>query len=497
MSAAGDHRRGEGNSSGERSCYRLVRLTRTGLFAYDRQGFSTLDKAEEWRDKRRREQRESLGIAFHAALPPDLVMVDREWLGPEHLGTLYLHPDGASLDWWPDPPEAGPGPQVATRDLVVHAQPLDWIGKLFVDVLGSGWVWNGWELLGVMDHRICAASPPGYRGLYAWNVEATQMLGDLLDSDFVRGIGLFPLDRELRERWRLSPLADYILLRRPARDLAEAPRPARTPWAGVAVSAGQLLEVGRVDCLRPLSEALDIYRPARLTPAGLAAIGLDGYTTLEGARAALKGLAASPGDVRAVTVSGGLPADVTRLDGDPFRTERERVASEAIDRVAWVDPAGAGRPVVDADGHGFLLGRSMPVRVAGGHIAEEEAFLAGAPAWIYRVFAKARVDPMTPHVHGVVVKVDSRDVESWGLPEGTKAVLLARGRGARTLTWRCLDRDAVQGLGPADAPAVSLEGDRSQLPAGRDAGSDSGEKPSTVELLRRREAERGPQEGET
>jgi hypothetical protein len=173
-------------------------------------------------------------------------------------------------------------------------------------------------------------------------------------------------------------------------------------------------------------------------------------------------------------------------------TERERVAPGVGTHVAWVEPAAYGQPVVDADGNGFLLGRSRLVRVAKGLIAEDGGFLSGAPAWMYRLFAKVRVHPLTPHVQGVVVKVDSRDVESWGLPADTTAVLLARGRAGSksTVAWRCLDGEALKNLRLQDAAVVSASGSRDQLPVGLDAGSDSGQKLSTLELLRRREVGR-------
>ena len=250
----------------------------------------------------------------------------------------------------------------------------------------------------------------------------------------------------------------------------------RTPWPGVAVSTRQLLDLFEHDRLRPETEAFDVYRAARLTPEGLAALGPDGYTTLGGARsAALEGCGGPETEPRAVTVCRGLPADVTRLDGRPFESGRERIAPGPGSGVEWVDPSGAGVPVVDGNGDGFVLGRSCLVRVAGGLIAEPGAELASAPAWIYRAFAKLKVEPLTPHVHGVVVRVSRGEAETWGLPDGTKAVLLLRGRRRGSVAWRCLDGDAFKSLRAEDGVCVSpREGLHVQLPVGADAGQAGG-----------------------
>ncbi len=53
-------------------------------------------------------------------------------------------------------------------------------------------------------------------------------------------------------------------------------------------------------------------------------------------------------------------------------------------------------------------------------------------------------------MHGVVVKVNRPEVQSWGLPEGTKAVLLFRGRHSGSVTWRCLDAEAFKSLRPEE-----------------------------------------------
>ena len=462
-----------------RAVYRLVTLTEEGLRAYDRQGFGTLDKAEEWCDRVRKEQSLELGVARLAELPADVVMLDGEWLEAERVATLYRWPGERPESWWHgDPEEAGPAPPVDAAALVVQTQPRDWIGKLFVGRLGDGWVWNGWQMLEVKDHRICDSAPPGYRGLYAWSIAATGLFGRLLDSNVVNTIALVPVGRQSRELWRLPPLADYVLLVQQARDLQQ-PGPAflRTPWDGIAVSYSQLMELCREDCLRPETEAVEIYRPARLTPEGLAALGTDGYSTVELARAAAARDTGSTFEVRAVTVREGLPADVTLLDGRRFVTERERVAPGVGTNVVWVEPAGYGEPVVDVAGNGFLLGRSRLVRIANGLIAEDGIFLSGAPAWMYRLFAKVRVHPLTVNVQGVLVRVDSRDVESWGLPADTKAVLLARavGAGKSTLAWRYLDGQAFKDLRLENAAFVSTAGARDQVPSGFDAGSASGE----------------------
>ncbi|MCY4661771.1 MAG: hypothetical protein OXF93_18480 [Acidobacteria bacterium] len=449
--------------------YRLCALSGSGLLAYDRLAFAALDRAEEWRERREREDYVSLGITCHAVLPDDVVMVDGQWIGPERPATRYGRPAG-SFGYLGGgyEPAASEAPPIASDALVVHTQPQHWIGELFLGALGSGVVWSGWEMLPVRDHRICDSAPPGYRGLYAWNLGATQELWP--DAKVADGLVLLPLTARQRKRWLLPPLARYVLLRHPGEAAPGGPGPVRTPWPGVAVSEHQLRRLFELDCLRPETEALEIYRAVRLTPKGLAPFGPDGYGTLARARMAL-GARARPGaEARAVTVCDGLPADVTRIDGRPFESGRQRAAAGECGRVAWVEPAGAGQPVVDERGDGFLLGRSRLVRITGGRIAEPGAGLAGGPAWMYRALAKVRVDPLTPHVHGVVVKVNRTEVGSWGLPAGTKAVLLARGVRSGTVAWRCLDGDAFKALRAGDAPDVPMEGSIKELPAGVDAG---------------------------
>lgn len=455
-----------------RRFYRLVTLDESGLRAYDRQAFSTVDRAEEWRE---RDAGLSLGITRHAVLPSDVVMVDGRWLGPAQDATRYRRPrfDGdphSSLD-------VAPG--IGSALLVIDTQPRWWIGELFVDALGSGWVWSGEEMLKVRDHRICNSAPPGYRGLYAWNVKATEEFESYLGASCV----LMRLTSRQRRRWGLSSLAEYAVFEPP--DQADARGGSgfvRTPWRAVAVSARQLLELFEDDRLRPETEKVDIYRGARLAPEGLVALGPDGYTTLEGARRALATAGRAGTEVLAVTHRVGLPADVTRLDGRAFESGRTRLAPGAGSDVAWVDPSGAGVPVVDAGGTGFVLGRSSLIRVAGGVVADSGAELHGAPAWLYRVFAKVKFEPLTPHVHGIVVKVNRKEVEAWGLPEGTKAVLLLRGRGARSVTWRCLDGDGFKNLRPEDALSVSRYGWRRALPVGVDVGAATGnEEPGSVQ----------------
>ncbi len=460
----------EGGTAEVGRFYRLCVLRGSGLLAYDRLAFGALDRAEEWREQREREEYVSLGITCHAVLPEDVVMVDGQWIGVERPATRYGRPAGLFryLGGGGEAAASRP-PRVASEALVVHAQPRHWVGELFLNALGSGAVWCGWELLPVKDHRICESAPAGYRGLYAWNLGATQELWP--DARGADGLALLPVTAAQRRRWLLPPLARYVLLRQPGEAAPGGPGPVRTPWPGVALSEHQLDRLLALDCLRPETEAIEIYRPVRLTPQGLAPIGADGYATLEAARLAPE-LRARPGaEVRAVTVCDGLPADVTRLDGRPFESGRQRAAAGECGRIEWVEPAGAGQPVVDERGDGFLLGRSRLVRVAGGRIAEPGAGLAGGPAWLYRALAKVRVDPLTPHVHGVVVKVNRTEVESWGLPAGTKAVLLARGGRSRTVAWRSLDADAFKALRTGDAPAVRMAGSVRELPAGVDAGA--------------------------
>ena len=446
----------------EKGFYRLVGLDRSGLRAYDRQAFSTLERAEEWRDRR---ENVSLGITWHAVLPSDVVMVDGQWSGAAQEATRYGRPlFRKESRWSPDVP-----PLIASESIVFHAQPRWWIGELFLGPLGSGCVWSGWGMLWVRDHRIVDRSPSVYRGLYAWNIPATREFWSYLAG--ASGFVLVSLTASQRKRWRLSPLAEYAVFQPPGE--ADAPGGlsfARTPRRAVAVSAQQLMELLENDRLRPETERLDIYRPARLAPEGLVALGPDGYTTLEGARRAAKAGGEAGTEVRAVTRCSGLPADVTCLDDRSFESGRDRIAPGAGSDVAWVDPSGAGVPVVDGDGTGFVLGRSCAVRVAGGVVAERGAELYGAPAWLYRVFAKIKFDPLTPHVHGIVVKVNRKEVETWGLPDGTKAVLLARGREGGSVTWRCLDRDAFRNLRPEDALSVRRLYGVGEVPLGVDAG---------------------------
>ena len=454
--------------------YRLCVLSRSGLLAYDRLAFAAMDRAEEWRERREREDCLSLGITCHTVLPDDVVMVDGQWIGRERPATRYGRPAGLFGYFGGGyEPTASEAPGIVSDALVVHSQPLHWIGELFLSALGSGVVWCGWEMLPVKDYRICDSAPPGYRGLYAWNLGATQELWP--DAKGADGLVLLPLTARQRKRWLLPPLARYVLLRQPGEPAPGGPGPVRTPWPGVAVSEPQLRRLFEVDSLRPETEALEIYRAVRLTPKGLAPLGPDGYATLAGARLALEVRSRPAAQVRAVTVCDGLPADVTRIDGRPFESGRQRAAAGECGRVAWIEPAGAGLPVVDAGGDGFLLGRSRLVRIAGGRIAEPGAGLAGGPAWLYRALAKVRVDPLTPHVHGVVVKVNRTEVASWGLPAGTKAVLLARGGRSGSVAWRCLNAEAFKGLRSGDAPDVPMAGSISELPAGVGAdASDAG-----------------------
>ena len=432
-----------------RGFYRLVMLDERGLRAYDRQAFSTLELAKEWRDRESR----GLGIAWHSVLPSGVVMLDGEWLGTAREATRYSEP----LFEREHPAYRDVAPWVASECIVVHAQPREWIGKLFLDPAGSGSVWSGRELLRVKDHRICDSAPVSYRGLYAWNVQATQELGSRLDD--ANGFALVRLTTEQRARWVLSRMGEYAVFERPEEwVVAGRSRFIRRPWRAVAVSAQQLLEVFEEDRLRPESEK-PIYRAALLAPEGLVALGPEGYTTLGGALDVFKARGRAGTEVRAVTRCSGLPADMTHLDGRPFESGRQRVEPGAGSDVAWVDPSGAGVPVTDENGAGFVLGRSGLVRVADGLISERYgAGLSGAPAWIYRVFAKLRVEPLTPHVHGVVVKVTRDEAETWGLPDDTRAVLLLRGRSSGSVTWRCLDGEAFKRLRPEDAVSVSRRG---------------------------------------
>ena len=445
----------------KRGFYRLVKLDYGGLRAYDRQAFSTLERAEEWREEH---EALTMGITRHADLASDVVMVDGEWLGPAQDATRYGRSSyrgdsGSSLDV---------APEIGSAALVVHTQPSCWVGRLFLGPLGSGRVWSGQEMLRVWDHRICDSAPPGYRGLYAWNLQATQEFESHLDS--AGCFGLMPLTSSQRKLWRLSPLADYAVFEPPGPDAPGVTGFICAPRRAVAVSARQLLELFEADRLRPETEKPDIYRPARLSPEGLVALGPDGYTTLEAARRALAADGRAAAEVLAVTHCAGLPADVTRLNGRPFESGRDRIGPGAGSDVAWVDPSGAGVPVVDEDGSGFMLGRSDLIRVAWGIVADSGAEFEGGPAWLYRVFAKIKFEPLTPHVHGVVVKVNRKEVEAWGLPDGTKAVFLLRGRGSGRVTWRCLDGDAFKGLRPEDAPSEDRHGTRGQLPVGVDTG---------------------------
>ena len=88
----------------EKGFYRLVGLDRSGLRAYDRQAFSTLERAEEWRDRR---ENVSLGITWHAVLPSDVVMVDGQWSGAAQEATRYGRPlFRKESRWSPDVPPA-------------------------------------------------------------------------------------------------------------------------------------------------------------------------------------------------------------------------------------------------------------------------------------------------------------------------------------------------------------------------------------------------------
>lgn len=443
-----------------RGFYRLVTLEGRGLRAYDRQAFSTLERAEEWRDREHR----GLGIAWHSALPSDVVMLDGQWLGTAREATRYWEP----LFGREHPAHRDIGPLVASECIVVHAQPREWIGELFLDSAGSGSVWSGREMLQVRDYRICDSAPADYRGLYAWNLKARQELGSRLDG--VNGFALVRLTFGERKRWMLSGLCDYAVFQPPEEAAGGGSGFIPRPWRAVAVSAGQLLELFDEDRLRPETEKPDVYRAARLAPEGLVALGPDGYTTLGGAQGALAARGRAGTGVLAVTRCSGLPADVTSLDGRPFESGRNRIEPGAGSNVVWVDPSGAGVPVTDDSGAGFVLGRSRLIRVVDGLISDRYgAGLSGAPAWMYRVLAKVRVDPLTAHVHGVVVKVTRNEAESWGLPDGTKAVFLLRGRSAGSVTWRCLDGNAFKGLRPEDA--VSISGSGADLPVGVDAGA--------------------------
>ena len=445
----------------KRGFYRLVWLGDGGLRAYDRQAFSTLERAEERRDQESR----GLGIAWHSALPSGVVMLDGQWLGTARASTRYSEP----LFGREHPAYRDVGPWIASECIVVHAQPREWIGKLFLDPAGSGSVWSGRELLKVRDHRICDFAPVGYRGLYAWNVQATQELGGRLDD--ADGFALVQLTREQRERWRLSRLGEYAVFERPQEWVVTGRSDfIRRPWRAVALSTCQLLELFEEDRLRPETEK-PIYRAALLAPEGLVALGPEGYTTLESAVEVFKARGRAGTEVRAVTRCRGLPADLTRIDGFSFESGRHRIEPGAGSEVVWVDPSGAGVPVTDGNGAGFVLGRSRLVRVVDGLISERcGEGLSGAPAWIYRAFAKLRVEPLTPHVDGVVVKVTRDEAEMWGLPDGTKAVLLLRGRSAGSVTWRCLDGEALKSLRPEDVvvPVSRRGGD---VPAGVDAGT--------------------------
>ena len=457
---------GEAAGATKRGFYRLVKLDYGGLRAHDRQAFSTLDGAEEWRE---RNERLSLGVTRHAVLPSDVVMVDGQWLGSGQDATRYCYWRRFGGE---NRPSLDVAPVVASASLVVHAQPSCWVGRLFLGPLGSGRVWSGQEMLRVWDHRICDSAPPGYRGLYAWNLQATQEFESHLD-----GAGRFvlvPLTSSQRKLWGLSPLAEYAVFGPLGPDAPGVRGFICAPRRAVAVSARQLRELFEADRLRPETERPDIYRPARLSPEGLVALGPDGYTTLEGARRALAAGGRAASEVLAVTHCAGLPADVTRLDGGLFESGRDRIAPGAGSDVAWVDPSGAGVPVVDEEGTGFMLGRSDLIRVAWGMVADSGAEFEGAPAWLYRVFAKIKFEPLTPHVHGVVVKVNRKEVEAWGLPDGTKAVFLLRGRGSGKVTWRCLDGDAFKGLRPEDASSEDRHGTRGQLPVGVDTGAAHG-----------------------
>ena len=166
-------------------------------------------------------------------------------------------------------------------------------------------------MLWVRDHRIVDRSPSVYRGLYAWNIPATREFWSYLAG--ASGFVLVSLTASQRKRWRLSPLAEYAVFQPPGE--ADAPGGlsfARTPRRAVAVSAQQLMELLENDRLRPETERLDIYRPARLAPEGLVALGSDGYTTLEGARRAAKAGGEAGTEVRAVTRCSGLPAAMSR-----------------------------------------------------------------------------------------------------------------------------------------------------------------------------------------
>lgn len=451
---------GDAPAGTERGFYRLVGLGDGGLRAYDRQAFSTLERAEECRDQESRD----LGIAWHSALPSGVVMLDGQWLCTAREATRYSEP----LFGGEHPAHRDVGPWVASACIVVHVQPREWIGRLFLDAAGSGSVWSGRELLKVMDHRICDFAPEGYRGLYAWNVQATQELGSRLDD--ADRFALVQLTREQRARWRVSRIGEYAVFERPEEWVVTGRSEfIRRPWRAVALSARQLLELFEEDRLRPETEK-PIYRAALLAPEGLVALGPEGYTSLEGALEVFKARGRAGTEVRAVTRCRGLPADLTRIDGLPFESGRLRIEPGAGSEVAWVDPAGAGVPVMDGNGAGFVLGRSRLVRVVDGLISERYGDgLSGAPAWIYRVFAKLRVEPLTRHVHSVVVKVTSEEAETWGLPDGTKAVLLLRGRSAGSVTWRCLDGEVLKSLRPEDAVSVSRRG--GDVPAGVDAGT--------------------------
>ena len=460
--------------------YRLVQLSQHGLVPVDRQAYSSPALVDSGRYRR------DLGVVVRPELDSDVLVVDGCWTAEGDMARPAAFPLGASA-----PSER---PVMSSSFLLGDCQPIEWIGRLFLDPSGCGTVWTGARILRVRNHRIRPPAPTEYVGLYAvsiavthhwWTRERSLDMGSCRSSSDPAVLDLgSDFGRDLRHRVNIPFTVDYLLLLPAkheehwpfARAYVQDQGEVRPPRDVVPVSRKDFEFLAWVDRYRPRLEDARYFRLAAVTPAGLLAVDEAVFTDPEACPRA----PVLDTELLVVTWTEGLPADALTIDGESFCGNVLRVPADRFDGIHLVVDGYVGQFVSDAEGNGFVYdGRTLRC-VVKRVIEAPGASVNGFPVWVLALLKRARVTPDDIGVHGVMLSLTRDEAVSYGFDSDVEYVLLASGRtkdDIRVASFSKVDLVrfvSVRALAPAvtsaEARAVSsLSGEKPDppLPAAR------------------------------
>ena len=347
----------------------------------------------------------------------------------------------------PEPFPVGPSapserPVMLSSFLLGDCQPIEWIGRLFLDPSGCGTVWTGARILRVQNHRIVPPAPPEYVGLYAVSIAVTHhwwsrersldAASDRSSSDPAVLDLVSDFGRDLRHRVNIPFTVDYLLLLPAkheehwpfARAYVQDQGEVRPPRDVVPVSRKDFDSLAWADRYRPRLEDARYFRVAAVTPAGLLAVDEAVFTDPDACPKA----PVLDTELLVVTWTEGLPADAVTIDGESFCGNVMRVPPDRFDGIHLVIDGYVGQFVADPEGNGFVYDgrtlRSVVKRV----IEAPGASVNGFPVWVLALLKRARVTPDDIGVHGVMLSLTRAEAVSYGFDSDVEYVLLASGR---------------------------------------------------------------------